>query len=672
MEKISLRPFAFISVLFLLCTMPSITEAEEDKLMEELRWLRAEAIAATVVTASRHEESILESPSAISVITHEEIIRSPANTIPELLQYVVGMDGYTKTYTDMDIAARGSAYDETSKMLVLMDGQEVNVTPYSGIQWPTLPLSLSDIERIEVMRGPGSAIYGADALVGVINIFTRESGKRKDTLSVSYGEKGTSYNTAHFSHTFSDNLSFALTGGFIQTEGRGERQTPEDKSAAPNYEIKDWAEIILMSYRLDYKRSRLKFFSEGGYTTDGEGYNPSPGDRTIDKSYKNTLILNNQMKINMENDELMLRIGLRNLDQENYRYGNSAYAYKYRVRKGLGIDSDIQYTFNGLPGQTIIAGSNISYLEASRNIANSIPYTYDETDDLLSAYLQDEVRFLNNNILWTGSLRYDKWNKLSGVVTPRLALNIYLLDKKANIRLSGGTSFRRPGFDENYYFVTWPTGWFKGAVPNAVTQQGENIKGSLLKPENAVSYEIGIRYMPEPKFLLDLGLFHQKVTDTIGYIVYYSNPSTNELNIGHTNISDEVTTTGIEAETKKYLTSDIYAFLNYTYQYAEIASGGIKSRWKNAPENKISGGIFYSGFADIDLRSRYVSEVTYQEVANIPVGSYYTIDLAVSKKISKSGFVKLSAINLLNNIHYEYPIYTAIDRKISLTLQYDF
>ncbi|MBI3815615.1 MAG: TonB-dependent receptor plug domain-containing protein, partial [Nitrospinae bacterium] len=211
MEKISLRPFAFISVLFLLCTMPSITEAEEDKLMEEMRWLRAEAIAATVVTASRYEESILESPSAISVITHEEIIRSPANTIPELLQHVVGMDGYTKTYTDMDIAARGSAYDETSKMLVLMDGQPVNVTPYSGIQWPTLPLSLSDIERIEVMRGPGSAIYGADALVGVINIFTRESGKRKDTLSVSYGEKGTSYNTAHFSHTFSDNLSFALT-----------------------------------------------------------------------------------------------------------------------------------------------------------------------------------------------------------------------------------------------------------------------------------------------------------------------------------------------------------------------------------------------------------------------------------------------------------------------------
>lgn len=74
------------------------------------------------------------------------------------MQYVVGMDGYTKTHTDMDVSARGFAYDETPKTLVLIDGQPVNVVVYSGMQWPTLPITLEDIERIEVLRGPGSAI----------------------------------------------------------------------------------------------------------------------------------------------------------------------------------------------------------------------------------------------------------------------------------------------------------------------------------------------------------------------------------------------------------------------------------------------------------------------------------------------------------------------------------
>ncbi|MBF8275598.1 MAG: putative outer rane receptor [Candidatus Brocadiaceae bacterium] len=74
----------------------------------------------------------------------------------------------------MDVAARGFAYDETPKTLVLIDGQPVNVVVYSGMQWPTLPITLEDIERIEVLRGPGSAIWGADALSGVINIITKK------------------------------------------------------------------------------------------------------------------------------------------------------------------------------------------------------------------------------------------------------------------------------------------------------------------------------------------------------------------------------------------------------------------------------------------------------------------------------------------------------------------
>lgn len=648
----------------------------ETEIEDELSYLHEESQKEImVITASRHEQKLSESSSAISVITKEEIRRSPFRNIPELLQYVVGVDGFTKTHTDMDVSARGFAYDETPKTLVLIDGQPVNTVVYSGVQWPTLPITLEDIERIEILRGPGSAVWGADALSGVINIITKKVRDRKNTLSAQYGERDAGNYDVHVSKMLSNRLGLAFTGGFVQTERKGDAETSEAKDAAPNYEIKDWAQIFLTNYRLDYDGDMLDFFSWGGISADDEGYNPFPGNTAIDQAEKVTINLNNKLTYSLDEDDLSLRAGYRGLDQRNKKWDESLdkYLFDYKIKKSDGVDTDLQYTMNRLENHTIIAGTSYSHLWASRDISNPQPYLYDESEELWAGYGQDQIRLFNDRMLLTLGGRYDKWTNLDGIFTPRTATNVFFWDKKITARLAAGKSFRRPSFDENCYYLNNYGGWFKGSNVTATTGNGQVITGSSLEPEKLTAYEAGLRFEPNKKLSLDLEYFQNYVKDTIGYELFYENPQTGERDLGLTNLPGEVFIQGVEMELKNWLTDHFNVFLNYTYQWAEMEDeDGQKDRWPNAPKHKVSTGVFYQGLVDVDLRFRYVSAVTYQEVPSVPVDEYATIDAAISREFKDHYFVKLSALNLLDDNHYEYPIYTQSTRRIMLTFQYNF
>ncbi|MFT5366959.1 MAG: outer membrane receptor protein involved in Fe transport [Candidatus Latescibacterota bacterium] len=659
---------AVIGFLFLSFGLP---EAQGDELDTFLDMSFSDLLNVPVVTASKRLQTLMEAPSAISIITRDEILQSPANTIPELLQYVVGMDGYTKTHTDQDVAARGLAYDETPKMLILVDNQPINIVVYGGVQWPTLPLAKYDIDRIEIVRGPSSALYGADAQVGVVNIITLAASERKNSASVVYGERGTQGYEIGLAHKLGEGLAVAVRGGFVRTEKKGDAETAEAVLAAPNYGIKDWADIYSLTYRLDYERGDAKFSSEGGVSSDEEGYNPSSGDRSIDLSEKRTVYVNNQAKIPVGKDEVGIRIGFRDLWQENQRWDNGSYVFKYELKKSRGIDADVQYTLHTLANHDIIFGGSASRFLGSRDIANTPPYIYDEVDNLLSVYAQDQVAFANRRVLLTLSGRYDKWSSFDGEFTPRATLNVDLYKQKANLRLMAGTSFRRPSFDESYYFVRFPGGWLKGSQVSATAEDGSLVSGVVPNLEKLKAYEAGLRIHPNERTYIDIEAFRNTIKDNLGVVVYYA--AVDELNLLVANIGDRLTLSGAEIEVKHDLSNGARAFLNYTYQRGVIKkTSAPEEKWLGAPRNKLSGGISYSGLATADVRFRYVGKVTYPEVDFDPVDDYWTVDFALSKQVGEHAHVKLSVINALDRARYEYPIYTQIKRKLSLNLRYQF
>lgn len=143
---------------------------EEEEFEEEFLLLEEEE---TVTSAARHEQKISASPSAITVITHQQIAASGALSIPDLLRRVPGIAAVVPSPFFSGISARLPYTFENNQFLVLIDGRQANIELLGQAPWELQPIFMEDIERIEIIRGPGSALYGANAFGGVVSIFTR-------------------------------------------------------------------------------------------------------------------------------------------------------------------------------------------------------------------------------------------------------------------------------------------------------------------------------------------------------------------------------------------------------------------------------------------------------------------------------------------------------------------
>lgn len=135
-----------------------------------------------VTSVSKKEEKLFNTAAATYVITQEDIRRSGAANIPEALRMVPGLQVSQLNSNSWAITSRGFQDQFANKLLVLIDGRSVYNTQYSGVYWDAQDMVLSDIERIEVIRGPGGTLWGANAVNGVINIITKESKETQGTL----------------------------------------------------------------------------------------------------------------------------------------------------------------------------------------------------------------------------------------------------------------------------------------------------------------------------------------------------------------------------------------------------------------------------------------------------------------------------------------------------------
>ena len=145
--------------------VPRETSADNEMLLagEDIR----------VVTATRTLERLRDSPSAVTVITEDQIRASAAKTLPDLLRSAPGVDVMSPNQSQANVSIRGFNDQFSNKLLVMVDGRSIYQDFYGTVFWTEEPLLLSRIKRIEIVRGPGSALYGANAFNGVINIITK-------------------------------------------------------------------------------------------------------------------------------------------------------------------------------------------------------------------------------------------------------------------------------------------------------------------------------------------------------------------------------------------------------------------------------------------------------------------------------------------------------------------
>lgn len=178
----------FLATCILCGCVPTVAAADSGApSIGELKQLNVEDLMNVRVTSvARHSEKLIETASAIQVITQDDIRRSGATSIPEALRLADNLQVAQKNAHDWAISARGFNTALGNKLLVMIDGRTVYTPLYSGVFWDAQDYLLEDIDRIEVISGPGGALWGANAVNGVINIITKSA---KDTQGL-YAEGG--------------------------------------------------------------------------------------------------------------------------------------------------------------------------------------------------------------------------------------------------------------------------------------------------------------------------------------------------------------------------------------------------------------------------------------------------------------------------------------------------
>ena len=191
-----------------------ISDAEE---FDDIELLELEI--PVVVTATRHEEKVTKLPYAVSVITREEIQRSGARTIPDALRLVPGVDVADLSFGSSAVSIRGIHGFLSEMVLVLVDGRQIFDSLFGGTLWGSWPFQLEDIERIEVIRGPGGVTWGANAVNGVINIITRDPADQVGlTITTGGGSRGAQ--KEHIGYAFKDGkLRMRVSGEYEGSDG---------------------------------------------------------------------------------------------------------------------------------------------------------------------------------------------------------------------------------------------------------------------------------------------------------------------------------------------------------------------------------------------------------------------------------------------------------------------
>lgn len=209
-----------VLTIFLQCLGGITVYAESPSTIEDLTQLSLEELMSIEVTSvSKKKQKLSDSPAAIYVVTQEDIRRSGMTTIPEILRMVPGLHVARLTGNKWAITARGFNGQFANKLLVLIDGRSVYTPLFAGVYWDVQDTMIEDVDRIEIIRGPGGTLWGANAVNGIINIVTKQADETQGLLLTATGgniEQGTG--GIRYGGQINEDVAFRIYGKYFNRE----------------------------------------------------------------------------------------------------------------------------------------------------------------------------------------------------------------------------------------------------------------------------------------------------------------------------------------------------------------------------------------------------------------------------------------------------------------------
>lgn len=472
---------------------------------------RDDAYREEVVTASRRAQSPLDAPNSITVITRQDIHLSGITRIPELLRRVAGMDVMQITGGDANVSMRGQNGRLSNKLLVLIDGNIVKTDLLGATFWESLMIGVDQIERIEVVRGPGSSIYGADAFSGVVNILTIPPGEGTSGGRAGFGEQGQAYASAWASQRQGD-FAFHASTGYTRYP-RWTREVAPGRSdvtladADPNLGAENLRFALRTSLRLDrdsslevgggFARSTLDIYGIGPFND--YAVRADFGDATVAFRSRHVVA---KARYNY----------LGALARQNHAYlGHSLYEATPR-QQGLDVNVDLMNVFRGPRGltQNVIGGVGYRLKKVDWSyLADDVPIEHH-----VGAFVQDALRF-GERFGATVSGRLDWVPALRTVVPSARATLLATPDsaRRQAIKASFATAFRSPTMLEAY--LDLPIQLQLSGLEVQSSSARDDDPSFRLRPEKILAAELQYQNQSSDDVQLEVAAYYHRISERI-------------------------------------------------------------------------------------------------------------------------------------------------------------
>lgn len=518
MEKNTLKLYVFqvfslcLLLVITISTLAAIDKKDQERraIIDQLKDLSLEELIQVETfnpkagLAARKVQKLSETAAALFVITQEDIRRAGITRIAEALRMVPGVQVARIDANKWAISARGLNGQYTSKLLVMVDGRSVYTQLRSEVYWDVQDLLIEDIERIEVIRGPGASLWGANAVNGVINIVTKSAQETQGTLLTTHFGNNEEQAIVGIRHggELDNGLAYRIYGKFYEHENFVNAQGQEHND---NWEMKRGG------FRLDWESSERDTltFQGDAYkgTTNQQLFVIFPQPSLInDKVDTEGFNLLGRWQRDFTHGDIILQTYLDHSKREDASLGE--------IRKTYDID--FQHRWQRNEKQEIIWG--LGFRHTRDHIRNSMVLTYDpekRADNLFSAFLQGEFLF-NPDLILTAGTKVEHNDYTGFEIQPTLR-GLWTINPQHSLWAAISRAVRTPSrSDADARLSALEPNSF--LIINAIGSRD-------YQSENLLAYELGYRFNLAQQFLLDTTLFFNQY-DELRNIDLVNNPLT--------------------------------------------------------------------------------------------------------------------------------------------------
>ena len=676
------------------------------------------SLDAMVVTATRTEMTVKEAPSAVEIVDSKKLEQTHAKTLHDALKGALGVNVFNDFQGRSNVSIRGS---ESRHVLIMVDGKRMGgeLSYNSANAWDVDRIRMDDVERVEIIRGPAGALYGSDAIGGVINVITKTPNKTIATINYEYGwyenGNGAGYKSNLYLQGAEKQYSYKINAGLNKN-----RPYEVSEGNEANFYGKNQPLSLNVGYtfdngnKLSFDVSRLKENNQEHSFSSKVTTSRHPMMPTI-VTNKNGVVKND----NKRTDYALTYSGNDNKHDWMFRAYKSVYDKNYtsqsredKFQNGIFAGSTVSNKFDTVKRTlSTIEGKDTINLSDKHKLTAGFEYrqdksagtrikknpagmsnvhdAYDEAEiNYLAAYVQDEIK-PDAKWLVIPSVRYDHSDKFGSEITSQIGTTYNAADD-VRIKAVIGQGYKTPTVNELYhYWEMFPGTWHDMGPMGMKFVPGKFYEGNPdLKPEKSLSYELAIEKDWGEKATVHLGAFRNEVKDlieTYGTGAFTNNtthPGLAEQDaIQHYRNVPEAILQGVELYGSHRLGKDIYLNAGYTFLDAKDKTGN--KRLSDRAKHQFTFGVSYQpeNIYAWDFNFDLVSNINYycQDTERSIMGNTYykTKDFTIanimtSRYLNKDTKIYLGIDNISN--HQNFGAYSDgnLGRMYRVGMEYKF